>query len=199
MKAETIGGAAIAALNCFGSAVLALFMQNDQLTLDQISQAAWISMGLGAFLQFLKDYQAISTRRLLERARELGGGTARSPWYIGLFAGLVLLLGGCASNPNNLITAGGLTVKQATAIVRQGCQAEVPDGPCRGGSLISSDQRDEAKAAILATLDVLDAASRFADKGEALSAITMLEQADILLEELSKLLTEWGLYDVTES
>ena len=65
MKVETLSGALIAALIGFLNALLALFLNNPEFTFAQITQAAWVGMLLGAVVQFLKDYQAISTRRIV--------------------------------------------------------------------------------------------------------------------------------------
>ena len=72
MKVETITGAAIAALISFLNALLALFMNDKEMTFAMIQQAAWVSMIVGALIQFLKDYQALSTRKLISNIT--GGG-----------------------------------------------------------------------------------------------------------------------------
>ena len=71
-KIDTASGAVIAALINFVTAFVALFMNDPNLTVGMIAQAAWIGMVGGALLQFLKDYQAISTRRVINK---LTGGT----------------------------------------------------------------------------------------------------------------------------
>ncbi len=64
---ETIGGAVIAALILFGSTLMALFQQDPELTFGMISQAAWVSIIGGSAVAFLKDYQALGSRRLISK------------------------------------------------------------------------------------------------------------------------------------
>jgi hypothetical protein len=71
---NTIVGALIAAAISFGNALLALFMNDAELTFAAISQAAWVGIIVGAALQFLKDYQAITTRRLVNKVTNSGDG-----------------------------------------------------------------------------------------------------------------------------
>ena len=65
MKADTIGGASIAALILLVSNVVTLFTNNPELTFSAIDQATWVVMIGGALVAFLKDYQAVSTRRVI--------------------------------------------------------------------------------------------------------------------------------------
>ena len=67
MKIETVQGAVIAALITFLTAIAALFQNDADLTWAQISTSAWVSVGSGALIQLLKDYQAVSTRRFLAK------------------------------------------------------------------------------------------------------------------------------------
>ena len=62
---ETILGAGIAAIISFFTAVLALLTQPGVETIGDIGQLPWIVAGIGALISFLKDYQALSTRRLI--------------------------------------------------------------------------------------------------------------------------------------
>ena len=62
---ETVIGAFIAALILFFTAVLALLTQEGVNSLGDIGQIPWIVAGLGALISFLKDYQALSTRKLI--------------------------------------------------------------------------------------------------------------------------------------
>ncbi len=74
VNVNTIVGALVAALLNFLTAVVALFANDAELTLSMITQAAWISMIGGAVIQFLKDYQAISARRLINKITKTGDG-----------------------------------------------------------------------------------------------------------------------------
>lgn len=71
---NTIVGAAIAAAINFLTALVALFANDAELTFGLISQAAWVSILGGAAIQFFKDYQAISTRRLVNQVTKTGDG-----------------------------------------------------------------------------------------------------------------------------
>lgn len=71
---NTIVGAVLAALIGFGNALLALYMNDPDLTFGMITQAAWVGMVVGAVVQFLKDYQALTTRRLVNKVTGSGDG-----------------------------------------------------------------------------------------------------------------------------
>ena len=71
---NTITGALIAALIGFGNALLALFLNAPEFTFAMITQAGWVGLIVGAGMQFLKDYQAISTRRLVNKVTGSGDG-----------------------------------------------------------------------------------------------------------------------------
>ena len=67
-------GAIIAALILFTSGMVTLFTANPTLEFSDIATATWVSLGGGATVAFLKDYQAITTRRLINRATKSGDG-----------------------------------------------------------------------------------------------------------------------------
>lgn len=69
-RLDTFVGALVAALILFISSVVTLFTENPDLTLEGIRQSVWISIGGGALVAFLKDYQAISTRRFINKVRQ---------------------------------------------------------------------------------------------------------------------------------
>lgn len=62
---EVIVGALIAALILLLSNIVTLFNQDANLTFAMIKQSAWVAIAGGALIQFLKDYQAVSTRRAI--------------------------------------------------------------------------------------------------------------------------------------
>ena len=66
-QGQIITGAIVAALILFLSNITTLFMENPDLTFASIKQSAWVSIGGGALIAFLKDYQAVSTRNLVGR------------------------------------------------------------------------------------------------------------------------------------
>ena len=70
----TIIGAFIAALIAFLTTVLALLTQEGVTQLNDISQLAWIVAGVGALISFLKDYQALSTRKVIAKYTGTGQG-----------------------------------------------------------------------------------------------------------------------------
>ena len=75
MKIETIGGAGVAALILLVSNIVTLFTENSDLTFGAISQATWVVMIGGAVVAFLKDYQAVSTRRVIGKLTGNGDQT----------------------------------------------------------------------------------------------------------------------------
>lgn len=71
---NVIIGALIAALILFASNLVTLFAENPDLTFSMIKQSAWVSILGGAAVAFLKDYQAISTRRMVNKVTKSGDG-----------------------------------------------------------------------------------------------------------------------------
>ena len=65
MKIETTGGALVAAIILITSNIVTLFTNNPELTFGAISQGTWVVIIGGAIVAFGKDYQALSTRRLI--------------------------------------------------------------------------------------------------------------------------------------
>lgn len=74
MNINTIIGALIAALILFISSITTLFMENPELTFGAIKQSSWVSIVGGAAVAFLKDYQAITTRRIVNKVTKTGDG-----------------------------------------------------------------------------------------------------------------------------
>lgn len=71
---NTLIGAAIAAAILFGSSMVTLFTSNPDLTFADLSTATWVSLLGGAAVAFLKDYQALTTRRLVNKVTGTGDG-----------------------------------------------------------------------------------------------------------------------------
>lgn len=67
MKIESVLGAFIAALILFFTGALALLTQPEVVSVGDISPLAWIVLSIGALIALLKDFQAITTRRGLEK------------------------------------------------------------------------------------------------------------------------------------
>ena len=74
MNSETVIGAFIAAAIGFLTAMLALLVQDGVSSVSDISQLAWIVAGVGALISFLKDYQALSARRMIAKVTGTGEG-----------------------------------------------------------------------------------------------------------------------------
>ncbi len=67
-------GALLAALILFVSNIVTLFTNDPALEFNTIPTAVWVSIAGGALAVFLKDFQAISTRRLINKATGSGDG-----------------------------------------------------------------------------------------------------------------------------
>jgi hypothetical protein len=74
VNTNTLIGAFTAALILFLSSIVTLFTNDPTLEFEHISTAVWVSIGGGAAIAFLKDYQAITTRRFINRATKSGDG-----------------------------------------------------------------------------------------------------------------------------
>lgn len=71
---NTIIGALIAAAIGFFTGMLALLQQEGVQALSDIGEIAWIVLVVGALISFLKDYQAIATRRAINKVTKTGDG-----------------------------------------------------------------------------------------------------------------------------
>lgn len=67
-------GALVAALILFMSSMVTLFTNDPALEFSGIPTAVWVSIAGGAAISFFKDYQAISTRRMINKATGSGDG-----------------------------------------------------------------------------------------------------------------------------
>ena len=74
MNVNTLVGALVAALILFFTGMLALLQTEGVQTISDIGQVAWIVLGVGSLISFLKDYQAISARRLINKITGSGDG-----------------------------------------------------------------------------------------------------------------------------
>ena len=73
-KLNTIIGALVAALILFLTGMLALLQTPGVASVGDIGQIAWIVLAVGALVSFLKDFQSISTRRLINKVTGTGDG-----------------------------------------------------------------------------------------------------------------------------
>lgn len=69
MNVNTVVGALIAAAILFISSMTTPFMENPDLTLADVKQSTWIVVAGGAVVAFLKDYQAVTVRRITNKLR----------------------------------------------------------------------------------------------------------------------------------
>lgn len=74
MSVNTIIGALIAAIITGLTAALALLQGEGVTQLSDISQIQWVVLLIGVALAFFKDFQAISTRRLVNKVTGTGDG-----------------------------------------------------------------------------------------------------------------------------
>ena len=74
LNVNTLTGALVAAAILFVSSVVTLFVNDPTLTFGDITTATWVSLVGGAVAAFLKDYQAISARRLVNKLTGTGDG-----------------------------------------------------------------------------------------------------------------------------
>jgi hypothetical protein len=74
MNTNTLIGAVVAAAILFVSSMVTLFTNDPYLEFDMISTAVWVSIGGGALVAFLKDYQSITTRRFIAKATKSKDG-----------------------------------------------------------------------------------------------------------------------------
>lgn len=164
MKIETLGGAAIAALILFVTGFLAVFQQDGVSSVSDISEAVWWILGGGAALSFLKDYQALSTRRLLAKVT---GGKASSPAAVGIIAILLtcFVLSGCGiqrpqvDSISDGIAVTAADVETAAQTVHRMCRNTRPGGPCARGALLSTEQKESLKNGLQDMLDGLSLAN----------------------------------------
>ncbi len=73
-KLNTILGASVAALILFLTRMLALLQTPGVESVGDIGQIAWVVLAVGALISFLKDFQSISTRRLINKVTGTGDG-----------------------------------------------------------------------------------------------------------------------------
>ncbi len=165
MKIETIGGALIAAVILFLTGMLALLTQEGVTEIGDISQLSWIVLGVGAFIGFGKDFQALTVRRAL--ANITNSGNVHSPAAVGVLAILIacFAFSGCGvQRPQVDSIADGIAVtaadvETAAQTVKSLCRNTQPGGPCADGALISTEQKESLKNGLQDVLDGLSVAN----------------------------------------
>ncbi len=166
MKIETISGAAIAAIILFITGFMAVFQQDGVTSWRDISEAAWWILAGGAALSFFKDYQALSTRRLLSKMAGVIDNTIKSPPLAGILALLLAcaMLSGCGIQrpPIDSISDGivvtAADVETAAQAVKNLCRNTAPGGPCAPDAAISTRTKERLKESLQAILQVLRSA-----------------------------------------
>lgn len=122
-------------------------------------------------------------------------GQAQSPWWIALLA--VLVLAGCASmNFNDALGAAYLTRTTLAETITAECGNTVPDGPCVPGSVISTEDKQAAKEALVKAGSYLADARAIQQGGKGLECSDKwecLEAADGVLDALQRVLIERGV------
>jgi hypothetical protein len=108
MKSEILLGAAIAALIGFLSGFLALMSQDGIGGLADIGEQAWWILGVGAVLNFLKDFQAVATRNTLAQVTKSGNTYPLAPLALLVALGALFGLGGCLGTRDAYRQAQGL-------------------------------------------------------------------------------------------
>jgi len=198
MKIENIGGAAFAALNVFLTGTLALFQTDGVSTIGDIPQLAWIILTVGTALGFVKDAQALWTRRQLSRLTP--GPMIQSPWLTGILAGLLALsmLSGCVTpRPKIDSIADGIAVtaadiETAAQTVKSLCRNTEPGGPCAADALISTDTKERLKNQLQEMLNALTVANLALSAADTSQAQTKLQQTTALLLILQAELARMG-------
>ena len=76
---NTILGAVIAMLIAFSTGFLALMQQPDVFGVGDVSEKAWVVLAVGCMVTFLKDYQAIATRSVINKVTGTGDGGGHGP------------------------------------------------------------------------------------------------------------------------
>ena len=179
MKTETVIGALIAALIGGMTAFLALISQEGVNGMADISEMAWVVLGIGATMAFLKDYQAITTRRAL--AAVTRSGNIHSHWMIGIMAIIVagaLLAPGCTGAKQAYQAAEG--PGQNAKVVAEHYYALVKEAnSLKASGILTGDNLVNAQRLVRDMRPVIDALAAAASAYEQVqNAVT---QADIEL------------------
>jgi len=165
MKTETILGALIAALILFLTGTLALLQLPETSGIKDINMTAWVVLGIGASISFLKDYQALTTRRLLSNLTP--GPSVNSHWLVGILAILVAssMLGSCTGTRAAYKAADGLD--ETAKVVSEHYYALVREANVlKDSGQLSGQELDTAQALVAVTApaitDLATAAQAFA-------------------------------------
>jgi len=154
MKAETTLGALIAAMILFLTGTLALLQMPETSGVRDITMTAWIVLGIGAAISFLKDYQALSTRKLLSNLTP--GPSINSHWLVGILAVLVAssMLGSCTGTRAAYKAADGLD--ETAKVVGEHYYALVREANVlKDSGQLSGQELDTAQALVATTAPVI--------------------------------------------
>ncbi|MGI9251030.1 MAG: hypothetical protein ACR2PR_07505 [Pseudohongiellaceae bacterium] len=162
MKSETVIGALIAAVIGVGTAFLALMNQEGVTVVGDISQKAWIVLGIGGLLAFLKDFQSITTRRAL--ATMTGSRNVHSFLVPLLGVGLLLGIAGCAGTQSAYSAANAQGTEATAKVVAEHYYALVKEARLMkdAGTLAGSDllKAQDIVRSTSGTIDTLAAAAK---------------------------------------
>ena len=192
-RIDTALGALTASAILIVGQFTALFMENPELTVGDLKQATWIAILGGGLLAFLKDFQAVSFRRMTANVRGAGGTVNTFIAFIAL--GTMVALGGCASRPTVDSLADGVAVtaadiETAAQTTARLCQNTVPSGPCAENALIDTELRDEVKGELQRALAYLNDANRALAADQAARADGLLNRATAILVVVEAILRE---------
>lgn len=93
-RVDTSLGALTAALILMIGQFVALFTENTELTVGDIKQATWIAIVGGGIVAFLKDFNAVSFRRITAGVR--GAGGAVNTFVLLIMLGFTSALASCS-------------------------------------------------------------------------------------------------------
>ncbi len=179
---ETVTGALIAALIGFVTGFIALFQMEGVTSWRDIAEASWWVLAGGAVLSFLKDYQALATRRMIGKMR----GNAM------IWAVLVLpliMLPGCVTRPTvdsieDAIAVTSVEIVALSGTVQTLCGNTVTDGECRADAVITTKTKARLKAHLQRGVDALGLAKRMLVEGDIQNAQDQLALANSILKFL---------------
>lgn len=198
MKIENFVGALIAAVILFVTGFMALLQQDGVTSVADISPIAWYILAGGALLGFLKDAQALWTRRKI--ASITGADVNRiscRPWtaILALIIASTLFAGCGTQRPKIDSISDGIIVTAAdiesiATEVKRLCGNTAPGGACAPGSSISTASKERLKVRLQTAQDALTTANRMLAAGDSAGAKDRLGQVELVLailrEELQR-------------
>ncbi len=189
MKIENIMGALIASTIGFITGFLALLTQDGVHGVADIGEIAWYVLGGGAALAFLKDAQALWTRRTISNlvGTDINRISCR-PWtaMLALLLATVMLAGCETQRPkvdsiSDAIVVTAADIESIATVVKDLCRNTAPGGPCAPGAAISTATKESLKDDLQSAQDSLTAANRMLAAGDGAGAQGRLNQVELVL------------------